>query len=407
MPLAITSYYWNNPLKNKNLLILFFTMIVVMLGFGMIIPVMPFYVKSFGASGSALGALMATYGFLQFLFAPFWGSLSDRYGRKPILMIGVLGNAIAQLLFGLSSALWMLFAARALAGILSSATLPTAMAYIGDSTSKEERGGGMGMIGAAMGIGMVLGPGLGGVLAVRSLSTPFFLASTLSMVALGLIFFFLPEPPREPNKVWQGKITGLQLGALWAALRGPLGVLFLMSFLLTFALTNFESVFGLYAADQYGYTTQQVGGVLTVVGMISAVMQGAATGPLTRRFGEVNVIRVSLLSSAFAFAFMTQAQTTAQILATVGFFIFSNSLINPSVSSLISKRTTGGQGAAMGANNSFQSLGRVVGPLWAGNMYDINYNLPYLSGAFLMLIGFGVSTLALKEDAPEVVVPSA
>jgi DHA1 family multidrug resistance protein-like MFS transporter len=130
-------------------------------------------------------------------------------------------------------------------------------------------------------------------------------------------------------------------------------------------------------------------------------MQGVATGPLTRRFGEVRVIRVSLLSSAVAFTLLTQAQTTWQILATVGYFVFSNSLINPAVSSLISKRTTGGQGAAMGANNSFQSLGRVVGPLWAGNMYDINYNLPYLSGSFLMLAGFGVSTLVLKDEVPE------
>jgi DHA1 family multidrug resistance protein-like MFS transporter len=395
-------------LKNKNLWILFFTMIVVMLGFGMIIPIMPFYIKSFGASGSALGALMATYGFLQFLFAPFWGSLSDRYGRKPILMIGVLGNALAQLLFGLSSALWMLFAARALAGILSSATLPTAMAYISDSTTKENRGAGMGMIGAAMGLGMVLGPGLGGVLAAHSLSTPFFFASALSMVALVVIYIVLPEPHRNVQKDQPARIPGLQLGSLWAALRSPVGVLFFMSFLLTFALANFESVFGLYSSDQYEYTPQQVGGILTVIGLISAVMQGLATGPLTRRFGEVNVIRVSFLSSAVGFVLLALAQDTWQVLAAVAYFVFSNSLLNPAVSSLISKRTTSGQGAAMGANNSFQSLGRVVGPLWAGNMYDIYYNLPYLSGAFLMLAGFAVSIKSLKtEDAPEPVAQPA
>jgi len=316
-------------------------------------------------------------------------------------MIGVLGNALAQVLFGLSSALWMLFAARALAGILSSATLPTAMAYISDSTSREERGGGMGIIGAAMGIGMVLGPGLGGVLAARSLSTPFFLASALSMAALLLIYFVLPEPHRDIEKAKSGKIVGLQLGSLWGALRSPLGVLFLMSFLLTFALSNFESIFGLYASDQYAYTPQQVGGLLTVIGLISAAMQGVATGPLTRRYGEVNVIRVSLLSSAVAYVLLTQARSTWQILAAVCYFVFSNSLINPAVSSLISKRTTSGQGAAMGANNSFQSLGRVVGPLWAGNMYDVYYNLPYLSGAFLMLLGFGVSVKALSEEPSE------
>ncbi len=147
--------------QKKNLSILFFTLIVIMLGFGMVIPVMPFLVKSFGASGSAMGTLMASYALMQFLFAPFWGSLSDRFGRKPILMIGVLGNAIAQLLFGLSTELWMLFVARILAGILSSATMPTAMAYISDSTTHKERGGGMGLLGAAMGIGMVIGPGSG------------------------------------------------------------------------------------------------------------------------------------------------------------------------------------------------------------------------------------------------------
>ena len=376
-------------------------MIVVMLGFGMIIPIMPFYIKSFGASGSALGALMATYGLLQFLFAPFWGSLSDRYGRKPILMIGVLGNALAQLLFGLSTSLWMLFAARALAGILSSATLPTAMAYVSDITTKEDRGKGMGMIGAAMGIGMVLGPGMGGFLAGRNLSTPFFLASALSFLALLLIYFVLPEPQRDNEQAKTTKLVGLQLSGLWTALRGPAGVLFVMAFLLTFALSNFESVFGLYAADQYRYTPQQVGGVLTVIGLISAAMQGAATGPLTRRFGEVNVIRVSLLNTSLAFVLLTQAHSTWQILATVCYFVFSNSLLNPAVSSLISKRAVGGQGAAMGANNSFQSLGRVVGPLWAGNMYDINYNLPYLTGAFVMLVGFGISMKTLKEDASE------
>ena len=169
---------------NRNILILFFTLVVIMMGFGMVIPIMPFYIKLFGASGSTLGALMATFAVMQFIFAPIWGSLSDRYGRKPLLMLGVLGNAFAQLLFGLSTQLWMLFAARILAGVLSSATLPTAMAYVGDSTSARDRGGGMGILGAAMGVGMVLGPGLAGWLAIGSLSTPFFVAAGLSTLAL-------------------------------------------------------------------------------------------------------------------------------------------------------------------------------------------------------------------------------
>lgn len=385
--------------NRRNILILFFTLIVVMLGFGMIIPIMPFYIKNFGASGSALGALMATYGLLQFIFAPIWGGLSDRLGRKPVLMIGVFGNALAQLFFGLSTDLWMLFAARALSGVLSSATLPTAMAYVGDSTSRAERGGGMGIVGAAMGIGMVIGPGLGGLLADQSLSVPFFVASGLSMIALVLIFLMLPEPHKAKQTELR-KLSGPQLGVLWQAIAGPLGILFLMAFLLSFGLTNFEGVFGLYAADRYDYRPGQVGLILTVIGLISALCQGALTGPLTRRFGEPRVIRVSLISSAAGFLLMTQARNFAEVLITVSFFVISNAMLNPAVAALISKRTVSGQGVTMGLTNSFLSLGRIAGPLTAGLLFDVQMNLPYLSGAVIMLVGFIIAVLSLAQEVP-------
>ena len=149
--------------NKRNLVILFITLVIMMMGFGIIIPILPDLVVAFGGTGVEMGGLMAIFSAMQFLFSPMWGSLSDRYGRKPILMLGVFGNAISMLALGLSTQLWMLFAARGLAGILSSATLPTAMAYISDSTDEKSRGGGMGVIGAAMGLGMVLGPGAGGL----------------------------------------------------------------------------------------------------------------------------------------------------------------------------------------------------------------------------------------------------
>jgi len=395
----------NDKANRKNLMILFFTMVVVMLGFGMVIPIMPFYVKSFGASGSALGALMAVYGVLQFIFAPFWGSLSDRIGRKPVLIIGVFGNAIAQLLFGFSTELWMLFAARALAGMLSVATLPTAMAYIGDSTSSEKRSSGMGLVGAAMGIGMVLGPGIGGLLAKQSLSVPFFLAAGLSILALILIFLFLPEPPRAAPVESKGVRTP-QIKAMVKALSGPMGVLFLMSFLLSFGLTNFESIFGLYGADRYSYSPGQVGLVLTVIGLIAAFMQGVMTGPATRRFGEVAIIRISLLGSGLGFIFMTLARTFPEVILSIAFFIISNAMLNPTVASLISRRTESGQGITMGLNNSFLSLGRIIGPLWAGNIYDVGMNLPYFTGSAIMFLGFGISMWKLSDEKTAEVVES-
>lgn len=386
--------------NKKNLAILFFTMVVIMLGFGMIIPVMPFYIKSFGASGKALGSLMAVYGITQFVFAPIWGGLSDRHGRKPILMLGVLGNAIAQLLFGLSTQLWMLFAARALSGILSAATLPTAMAYIGDTTTREQRGGGMGIIGAAMGIGMVIGPGLGGLLGGTNLSAPFFLAAALSFLALILIWLLLPEP-QIVRPAASGIKKDNQLVALIKAVTGPIGILLLLSFLLTFGLTNFEAVFGLYAADRYQYGPSQVGMVLTLIGLLSAIVQGGLIGPMIRKIGEVPIIRWALLLSAVGFILMTLPETFLQVFLATGFFVSFNSLLNPSVASLISKRTPYLQGITMGLNNSYLSLGRIVGPLWAGFAYDLGMNLPFLSGAVVMLVGFFISLFALAPNTAE------
>lgn len=388
--------------NKKNILILFFTLIVIMLGFGMVIPILPFYITSLGASGSAMGALMATYAIMQFIFAPIWGDLSDRFGRKPIIMIGVLGNVIAQLLFGFSTQLWMLFASRILAGLLSSATLPTAMAYISDSTSHKNRSSGMGILGAAMGIGMVLGPGIAGWLANISLSTPFFLASGLSAVALVLVWIILPESLPKEKRIQTGKkLRGPELSKMWDALQGPIGFLFWIAFLISFALTNFESIFGLYALNRFGYGPSQVGILLTLIGIISAIAQGALTGIVTKRWGEVNVIKFSLIASAIGFPLMLLAESYIMILLTIGFFVLANSMLRPAVSSLISKRTKSGQGIAMGLNNSFMSLGRSIGPLVAGFLFDFNLNLPYLTGGIVMLFGFIFSLKKLHPNSQD------
>jgi len=378
--------------------ILFFTMVVMMIGFGIIIPIIPFYVESFGVGGKELGMMMAIFSVMQFFFAPLWGSLSDRFGRKPILVIGVFGNAISLALMGFSTSYWMLFGSRALAGVLSSATLPTAMAYVADSTSERDRGGGMGLIGAAMGIGMVLGPGIGGWAATSSLSLPFFIAAGLSAVSLALLLIFVKESLPAEARSTDVSLAGPKLGDMWRALVGPLGILFFLAFLVSFAMTNFEGIFGLYALFRFDYGPQQVGTILTVIGLISAVAQGLLTGPATRRWGEVNVIKTSLLASAIGFVLMLLAVDFTTVLLTVGFFVLSNTMLRPALSSLISKLAREGQGLAMGLNNSFMSLGRIIGPLWAGFLFDANLHLPYLSGAVVMLAGFGLSLAYLSRQ---------
>jgi DHA1 family multidrug resistance protein-like MFS transporter len=187
---------------------------------------------------------------------------------------------------------------------------------------------------------------------------------------------------------------------MWKALFGPIGFLLVLAFLVSFGLANFEAVFGLYALERYDYGPARVGTVLTVIGLASALVQGGLTGPLTRRWGETAIIRASLLGSAVGFVLMLQAQTYAAVLLTVSFFIISNALLRPAVSSLISRRAPGGQGVAMGLNNSFMSLGRMAGPALAGFLLDQNLSYPYWSGSLIMLAGFLLSLGWLKAAEP-------
>jgi DHA1 family multidrug resistance protein-like MFS transporter len=190
----------------------------------------------------------------------------------------------------------------------------------------------------------------------------------------------------------------VQVWGLWPALFGPLGVLLFMAFLVSFGLTNFQGIFGYYALKKLGYGTQEVGWILTVVGIVAALTQGALTGPLTKRWGEAKVIKVTLLASALTFGLLLAASNLATVLLSTGLFTLPNALLRPAVISLTSKHAETQQGAAMGLNNSFNSLGRVIGPIWAGFTFDLNYNLPYLSGAAIMFAGFLLSLMWVTQE---------
>ncbi len=383
--------------NRRNLFILAFSLLVVMLGFGMVIPVFPFLIDELGASGSALGLLVATAALTEFLFGPIWGSISDRVGRKPILMIGMFGYALAMFLFGIANEIWMLIAFRALSGVLSSATITTTMAYIGDSTSEKARSGGMGLLGAVAGAGTVIGPGIGGLLAGGSLTTPFFVSSALALVSVVLVAILLPESlPREARATQEQKIKLIRFDELWRALTGPIGMLLLIAFLATFGTSNFEAIFGLYMLNKLDYGPEQVGWILTLVGAIALIGRGLLTGVVTGRWGEPTVIKASLLVGSVGFILLLLANTFAAVLVTTGIYTCSITFLRPSIHSLTSKRTTVGQGASMGLSNSFVSLGRVLGPLYAGIVFDINPNYPYISGALILFVVFIMSLIWVK-----------
>jgi DHA1 family multidrug resistance protein-like MFS transporter len=368
-----------------------------MLGYGMVLPVMPFYIEKLGAGGRELGWLMSTYSLMQLIFAPLWGILSDRIGRKPVLTIGVLGYAIALLLFGLANSFWMLFLARTLSGILSSATMPTAMAYIGDHAPEKERSTGMGQLGAAMGVGIVIGPLLGGFLSTDSLSLPFFIGAGLAFAAFVLVIAILPESHASQPET--DKERHLTRTALSQTFLSPVGILLLLILIMSFGLTSFQGITGLYVVDKFNFNTKQVGAIWMVMGGMLILVQGTLTGPITKRFGESLLIRAGLVGGALGFIAMSMAVNYLTTLVALGFFTLALALIGPALNAHISRFAGERQGTVMGWNSAATSLGRVIGPLWAGYLYEVNIEFPYLSGAAALALGLLVSYFGLQSQA--------
>ncbi len=414
-------------------IILAVSLVIVMLGFGIAIPLMPYYIIHFNASGFALGLMMSLYSFMQFLFAPMWGRLADRIGRKPVLLIGIGGYFLAFLLQGLSQNLVEFTAARTLAGILSAATLPAAMAYIADITPLEDRSKGVGLMGAAMGLGMIFGPMLGGLLTgfqpelpagfarllqvttdpsngkLINLSIPFFASALLALAAMPFIHLLLPESlPVEKRKSGTAAAKTSRVSSLLAGLRGSSGFLFALAFLLAFALANMESVLALYGGKRFAMGPAEIGLLMGGLGLISVIGQGVVIGPLSKRFGETRIIQGGLLIGITGFLGMALFTVKWGLLASALVFNMGNVLLAPSVTSLVSKRAKSGQGEAMGMNNSFQALGRAVGPLWAGFAYDLVPTLSFWTGALIQAVAFfytmkffgGAFSAALGDDLP-------
>ena len=372
-------------IKTKRALpILFAVMFLVMVGFGIIIPVLPFYAENIGASPTQLGFLMAVYSLMQLLFAPIWGRISDRIGRKPVILIGILGLSLSFYLMGISTSLWMLFVARIIGGILSSANMPTVMAYVADITSPEDRGKGMGVVGAATGLGFVFGPALGGVFSKISLSMPFYVAGVTSLLTFFLVLFLLKESlPKEKRGQNHKEQT-----SVWNELNGSQSILFYLQLFISLSLSGLEATFAYFAAKKAGIGTVELGYIFMIMGLASAVVQGGLVGKMTKKFGEGFVIQIGIIVSAIGFGLILFVHnfTTAAIYLTI--FGIGNGVIRPSVSALLTKSSTAGHGSTTGLLSSFDSLGRIIGPPLGGWLFSITLDLPYISGIVLSIIAF-------------------
>jgi len=358
-------------MKRSPLLVIFITIFIDLVGFGIVIPVLPFYAEGtkFGATPREVGLLFASYSFMQLIFAPVLGRLSDKYGRRPILLISLLGTSLGFLILGFATTLWMLFLGRMIDGI-SGGNISTAQAYIADVTTKEDRAKGMGLIGAAFGLGFVFGPAIGGVLSRWGINVPFLFAGTLAFANAILLYFTLPETvtPDHPARV--SAASGRGWGQLIVSLKNPrLGFVMTIYFLSIVAFSIMTAVFSLFMMFRLGYDAFHNGWVFAYVGVISAIIQGGLIGKLVKRFGEPALaVTGGLLFSAslFVVPFIGPAIGLIGILSTGAVTAIGQALSGPSLSSLASKSAGAGeQGGVLGAMQSVASLARAVGPALA------------------------------------------
>lgn len=393
----------NDKFLTKPLLIVFLTIFIDLVGFGIVIPLLTFFAEEFQASPVDIGLLVASYSLMQFIFAPVWGNLSDRYGRRPILFFTIIGSSIGYLMIGVAGSLWMIYAGRLLAGI-TGGNLSTAQAYIADVTSKENRARGMGLFGMAFGLGFILGPALAGILSKFGIRVPFLFAAGLSLANAILLYFILPESrvfrPHDPTVEKRSRWS--ELAAVFQNRRFTLVTI--EYFLLVTAFSFMTTAFAYYTMVKFGYGADNTGYLLAYVGVLAAVMQGLVFGRLASRFGESKLIIAGsflLVVSLLVVPFISAA-SGGLIVLLIGIAGFSvgNSIASPGLTSLASKTTDEAQqGKSLGMLQSAASLARVIGPLATGVLLnnsigqvdDSTIQRTFWTAAAIMFVAFLVA----------------
>ncbi len=374
----------------------FLIVFIDLVGFGIVIPILPLYVEDFGPSPVVFGLLMASFSIMQFLFAPILGRLSDRVGRRPVLLVSLLGSAVGYVLFGIAGSLGMLFASRIIDGI-SGGNISTAQAVIADITGPEDRARGMGLIGAAFGLGFVLGPAIGALLVTVAPWLPGFAAAAASLVAFVLVLTLLPET-LGPEARRKARRHRFDLRDFSAALSHPLlGLCLVMVFATIFAFANFETTFAQFARLRFDFSTSTIAWLFVYAGVLGAVVQGGLVGRLSKWFGEARLIMVGTFLSFLALGLLAQAPGRGPLLATLALLALGQGIAHPSLSSLTSKLVSADEvGGIMGVYQGMSSLARIVAPFWAEVVYgSLGFAWPFRSGSFAMLLAFSLASLLL------------
>jgi DHA1 family tetracycline resistance protein-like MFS transporter len=397
------------------LVIIFVTVFIDLVGFGIVIPVLPLYAQRMHASDLVIGLLLGIYSAMQFIFAPILGRLSDKYGRRPILLFSILGTSLGFLVMGLAGALWLLFVARIIDGI-TGGNISTAQAYIADVTPPEKRSSGMGLIGAAFGLGFIFGPMIGGLLSRISLGAPFLFAAGLALTNAIALYFLLPESLAAEHRTKAGGRPSI-LEAFRESGSWQLAAVMGTYFFGTVAFALLTATYALFTEGRLGFGATQNGYIFGYLGLIGAIIQGGLIGRLTKAVGDKALAVVGTLLLAISMFTLPFSMTLLGLLAASTGMAIGNSLVTPTLNAMASKSVNAAwQGRAFGLMQSAASLARIIGPVLGGILLGTAHQsspeygrVPYWTAGAIMLIAFGLSmTLRdMRVAAPQPAVSEA
>ena len=388
-------------MKSKTgLSLIFLTVFIDLLGFGILIPILPsFAIKELGVDEAAVGIAIALYSFVQFIFNPILGKISDKHGRKPVIVMCLLTNAVGYVIFAFTTSYFILLVSRVVAGVGGS-SIAVAQAYIADVTTKENRSKGMGLIGAAFGLGFVFGPLIGGFLSKLGYLATGLGSASFSLIAFIVTIILLPESNTERNKVVEIKRKILNINAIQKAFKhSELAILISLFFILTFSFANIYGTFALLGLQVYGFTDLQNGYMFGIIGLSSAIVQGGLIGPLTKLIGKHRILVVGSFLITVTLAIIPYAGNFLWLAVDSIFLSFGTGMLQPTLLSLISEVTSEAeQGITLGVNQSLSALARMFGPLWGGFTFQyLGYAFPFLTGSAFMLLIVGATIFYIPK----------
>ncbi len=386
--------------RNIPLFLIFLVVFVDLLGFGILIPILPtFATKELHVSESYVGIVIAIYSLVQFLFNPIFGSLSDRYGRRKIILYTLFLNALGYVIFSFSHTFWMLLLSRVVSGIGGS-SIGVAQAYIADVTTREERSKGMGLIGVAFGLGFVFGPLMGGLLSHYGYEVTGFASAAFSILALLFSIFALPESLTPENRNVENRRKILDVQSFRVAFGNvPLAVLMIMFFVITFSVANIYGTFALMGHKIYHFTDMDNGYIFAIVGLVSAAVQGGLVGKLSKKYSDTTLVTSGALFMMLGLLFLPYGQNFIGVAIITFILSIGTGILQPVLLSLVSKVAPENlQGTTLGVNQSLSAFARMLGPLWGGFAFQyLGYQIPFLTGAFFTFFIFLFSVFFLKR----------